>query len=38
MAVHAKIGAERVSFHMWEVSGGTCQKEAGVEKRRLVMI
>ena len=37
MAVRVKIGAERVSFHMWEASGGTVQKEAGVEKRRPLM-
>ena len=37
MAVRARIGAERVSFHKWEVDGSTCQKEAGVEKRRPLM-
>ena len=37
MAVRVRVGAERVSFHMWEGDGGTRQKEAGVEKRRPLM-
>ena len=37
MAVRVRVGAERVSFHKWEGGGGTRQKEAGVEKRRLLM-
>ena len=38
MAVRAKIEVVRGFIPYGVGSGGTCQKEAGVEKRRLVMI
>ena len=37
VAVRAKIGVGRGFIPYGEGMGGTCQKEAGVEKRRLMM-
>ena len=37
MAVRARIGVGRGFIPYGEGMGGTCQKEAGVEKRRLMM-